>query len=296
MSEFLIFLSNIRRGTNAKNIKGKNPIAGHEHDKNKPLSIAKNSFFITFTNIIIFLLIMNTIRRNIPNIITLTNLLFGLCAIVFVFEGKIYFASLCILFGTVLDFLDGLTARILNAYSEIGKQLDSFADMVTFGIAPAMILFKLLSNINVNNIFETQLKGVLLIPFLLASITPLCSAIRLAKFNIGTKQETSFIGLPTPALALFITGIALSFNKIILFSDPYFLIIIALLLPLLLISKIQLFSLKFNNTEQLSSKTNIFRITLIISGIVLFFLFWFAAIPFIVILYLILSIINNLIK
>ena len=234
---------------------------------------------------------MNTIRRNIPNIITLTNLLFGLSAIVFVFEEEIYFASLCILFGTVLDFLDGLIARILNAYSEIGKQLDSFADMVTFGIAPAMILFKLLSNI-----FETQLQGVLLIPFLLASITPLCSAIRLAKFNVDTKQETSFIGLPTPALAIFITGIALSFNKIILFSDPYFLIIISLLLPFLLISKIQLFSLKFNDAEKLSSKTNIFRITLIISGMVLFFLFWFASIPFIVILYLILSITNNLIK
>ena len=165
MSEFLIFLSNIRRGTNAKNIKGKNPIAGHEHDKNKPLSIAKNSFFITFTNIIIFLLIMITIKKKYPKYHYTYQFVIRLCAIVFVFEGEIYFASLCILFGTVLDFLDGLTARILNAYSEIGKQLDSFADMVTFGIAPAMILFKLLSNINVNNIFETQLKEVLLIPF-----------------------------------------------------------------------------------------------------------------------------------
>jgi CDP-diacylglycerol--serine O-phosphatidyltransferase len=234
---------------------------------------------------------MNTIKRNIPNIITLTNLFFGLCAIMFTFHENLPLASFCIFSGAFCDFFDGLTARLLKVNSELGKQLDSMADMVTFGVAPGMILFQ-----ELNFYFlQSEIKDPNLFPAILAFLLPVFSAIRLAKFNIDSKQTNSFIGVPTPVIAVLVAAIPLIDTSLFpLFSDLRFLILLTIILPLLLITKIPLFSLKIKKEESLASRLNIFRITLILASVILLFVFQFSAIPFIVILYLILSLLNNI--
>ena len=238
---------------------------------------------------------MNAITRNIPNIITLANLFCGLCAIIFAFQGNLQLASFCIFAGAFFDFFDGLAARLLKVTEELGKQLDSMADMVTFGVAPGMILFQLIYYSQTISFFQSDIKDPNLFPAILAFLLPLFAAIRLAKFNIDTRQTTSFIGLPTPALAILVAAIPLiNTNLFTFFSDLRFLILLSIILPLLLVAKMPLFSLKFSKEESMASSLNIFRITLILASVILLFLFQFAAIPFIVILYLILSLLNNI--
>ena len=231
---------------------------------------------------------MNAIKRNIPNFITLANLTCGLFAIIFAFKGNLTTASLCIFLGAFLDFFDGLAARLLKISGEFGKQLDSMADMVTFGVAPGFILFDLMGG-KVPTSFES------LYPASLALLIPIFSAYRLANFNIDSRQTDSFIGLPTPALAIFIAAIPhIDFNRFPMFTDMQLLTVLAVIMPILLVVEMPLFSLKFSKNESIYSRVNIFRISLILAAVVLFLLFEFAAIPFIVILYLILSLLNNI--
>lgn len=231
---------------------------------------------------------MNAIKRNIPNFITLANLTCGLFAIIFAFMGNLKAASLCIFLGAFLDFFDGLAARLLKISGEFGKQLDSMADMVTFGVAPGFILFDLMGG-KVPTSFES------LYPASLALLIPIFSAYRLANFNIDSRQTDSFIGLPTPALAIFIAAIPhIDFNRFPMFTDMQLLTVLAVIMPILLVVEMPLFSLKFSKNESIYSRVNIFRISLILAALVLFLLFEFAAIPFIVILYLILSLLNNI--
>lgn len=231
---------------------------------------------------------MNAIKRNIPNFITLANLTCGLFAIIFAFKGNLTTASLCIFLGAFLDFFDGLAARLLKISGEFGKQLDSMADMVTFGVAPGFILFDLMGG-KVPTSFES------LYPASLALLIPIFSAYRLANFNIDSRQTDSFIGLPTPALAIFIAAIPhIDFNRFPMFTDMQLLTVLAVIMPILLVVEMPLFSLKFSKNESIYSRVNIFRISLILAALVLFLLFEFAAIPFIVILYLILSLLNNI--
>jgi CDP-diacylglycerol--serine O-phosphatidyltransferase len=241
---------------------------------------------------------MNAIKRNIPNIITLTNLFCGLCAILSAFEGNLVASSVFIFCGALFDFFDGLIARLLKVSGELGKQLDSFADLVTFGVAPGMVLFQLFYFRYSDGFFQSDFQDSLFFPALITLFIPIFSAIRLAKFNIDSKQKSSFIGIPTPAVGLFIAALPLieKYQDLPMFTDFRILILISLVLPLLLVANIPLFSLKFSKEENLNSSLNIFRIILIMSAINLLFFFWFAAIPFIVILYLILSILNNFIK
>ena len=232
---------------------------------------------------------MNSIKRNIPNLITLGNLFCGLVAIVFSLNNNLYFAGTFIFFGAILDFFDGLSARLLKVSSEIGKHLDSMADMVTFGVAPGMIMFQMikLSKIDENSYIAY-----------IGFIITIFSAIRLAKFNIDTKQTSSFIGLPTPAAAIFIASLPIisKYNITIQFNDSKFLIVTSIILSLLLLAKLPLFSLKIKKGEDWKNKENIIRIIFLISCVILLFVFEFAVIPFIVILHIFLSILNNLIK
>jgi CDP-diacylglycerol--serine O-phosphatidyltransferase len=241
---------------------------------------------------------MNAIKRNIPNIITLTNLFCGLCAIIFAFQDNLILASFCIFLGAFLDFFDGLAARLLKITGELGKQLDSMADIVTFGVAPGFILFHIMCDLSQEILFRSATVEGFFFPAILALLIPIFSAVRLANFNIDTKQATSFIGLPTPVLAIFVASLPLidKYQQLSMLSDLRFLIVITVILPLLLVAKISLFSLKFSKEEGVVSNLNIFRITLILASVILLFVFQFAAIPFIVILYLILSIVNNFIK
>ena len=205
-------------------------------------------------------------------------------------------ASLCIFAGAFLDFFDGLAARLLKVSGELGKQLDSMADMVTFGVAPGFLLFHFMFYLSNAMIFRHSMSNeVFFLPASLALLIPILSAYRLANFNIDTRQTTSFIGLPVPALAIFVAAIPhINFEQFPMFVDMQFLTIIAIIMPILLVVEMPLFSLKFSKTESISSRLNIFRIILILSAVVLFFVFQFAAIPFIVILYLILSLLNNI--
>jgi CDP-diacylglycerol--serine O-phosphatidyltransferase len=238
---------------------------------------------------------MNAIKRNIPNIITLANLTCGLLSIIFAFQGNLKLAALCIFAGAFFDFFDGLAARLLKVSGELGKQLDSMADMVTFGVAPGMILFHFMYYLNHDIIFRIATTDNLFFPELLALLIPIFSAYRLANFNIDTRQTTSFIGLPTPALAIFIAAIPLiNFDLLPIFIDLRFLIVLSVILPLLLVANIPLFSLKISQGESITSRLNTFRIILILAAVILLFVFQFAAIPFIVILYLILSLLNNI--
>ena len=239
---------------------------------------------------------MNTIKRNIPNIITLANLTCGLFAIIFAFQGNLTTASLCIFLGAFFDFFDGLAARLLKVNGELGRQLDSMADMVTFGVAPGFILFHFMFYLNNNLIFRYSMKDAsFFFPASLALLIPILSACRLANFNIDRRQNNAFIGLPTPALAIFIAAIPhINSEQFPMFFDIQFLAIIAVIMPILLVIEMPLFSLKFSKAENINSRLNIFRILLILSAAILFFVFQFAAIPFIVVLYLILSLLNNI--
>ena len=171
------------------------------------------------------------------------------------------------------------------------------ADLVTSGLAPSFILFKLLNANNTTQLFgefsfETPFSSISLIAFLI----PIFAALRLANFNIDKNQKDSFIGLPTPMTAIFIASIPLIksefFNSI--YSNTFTLCIISVVLSILMISKLNLFSIKVNFQENISSQLNMMRLFMLISSLILLFFFNLAAIPFIVVLYIILSIINNL--
>ena len=240
---------------------------------------------------------MNVIIRNIPNYITIANLFCGVLSIISTFSNQLSLAAFFIFLGIFLDFFDGFFARLLKVENEFGLQLDSLADLVTSGLAPSFILFKLLNANNTTQLFgefsfETPFSSISLIAFLI----PIFAALRLANFNIDKNQKNSFIGLPTPMTAIFIASIPLIksefFNSI--YSNTSTLCIISVVLSILMISKLNLFSIKVNFQENLSSQLNMIRLFMLISSLILLFFFNLAAIPFIVVLYIILSIINNL--
>ena len=204
------------------------------------------------------------IKRQIPNLITLGNLLCGVLAVGFAASGATYTAALLICLGIFLDFFDGLTARLLGVSSPIGKELDSLADVVTSGVAPAFILFSLVDH--AYNCYG----GIPILHYLryVAFLMPLFAAYRLAKFNLDTRQSHSFLGLPVPSNALIWVGIALTTTGCTFYTPsslvghiveqpffPYCLIVLSLVTDVLMVSELPLFSLKFN-FKNLSWKTN----------------------------------------
>lgn len=238
------------------------------------------------------------LKNHIPNFITLLNLLSGCIAIVFIFKNQLPIASYLIGLAAVFDFLDGFFARLLKAQSPIGKDLDSLADVISFGLVPGLILFKLLeysSGISVNS---GIIAGVPYIAFLI----PMFSALRLAKFNNDERQTDVFIGLPTPANALLIA----SFPQILIqqstlvgleitgiqsfFLSTAFLMAITILLSYLLVAEIHLLSLKFKN---FTWKYNKIRYIFLGISCLLLLLFYYLAIPIIIILYILLSFLHT---
>jgi len=235
---------------------------------------------------------MNIILKNIPNIFTLLNLLFGLVAIIFSFENLLI-SSLCIFIGIILDFFDGFFARLLNLQSDFGKQLDSFADFVTSGLAPGFILMQLIYQNENDVLIPEKIFHYNNVIYLFGLLIPIFSAIRLAKFNIDENQKNNFLGLPTPAVAIFIASLPLiaQYQIPTFVSSSIYLIFLSIILSFLLISNIPLFSFKISQGQ--NQKTKIIRILFVLISIILLLIFQFVGIPFIVVLYLILSIINN---
>jgi CDP-diacylglycerol--serine O-phosphatidyltransferase len=184
------------------------------------------------------------ITKHIPNGITSLNLVSGCLSIVLALNGQTQAAALFILLAAVFDFLDGFAARLLHAYSPIGKELDSLADVVSFGVAPAMILYQTLLDLTVVTGSSPQWA-------LLAFFLPVASALRLAKFNVDNRQDHFFLGLPTPANALFWAfGMAYSFDTDAYpFLHPLYLSPLVLFFAGLMVSNVPMFSLKFNNLK-----------------------------------------------
>ena len=182
-------------------------------------------------------------KKHIPNTITCCNLISGCVATVFALYGNPEMALLFIILGAVFDFFDGMTARVLGVSSPIGKELDSLADDVTFGVAPASILFWFLGVIDYPQFLEGWRDIIPLFAFIISAF----SALRLAKFNLDTRQTTSFIGLPTPANALFWGSLIVGFGSQMMYSmySLPLLLIGAVVSSWLLIAEIPMFALKF---------------------------------------------------
>jgi len=245
-------------------------------------------------------------KKHIPQFITMLNILCGCIATVFAVLNMLELAALFVFLGIVFDFFDGLAARLLDAQSELGIQLDSLADLITSGLVPGIVMFQLLAmsqtggwNLDISGTSETLTWTGFKISFLpfFGFLITLASAYRLAKFNIDENQATSFIGLPTPANALFILSLPLILlyqgndylNQIIL--NPWFLIIITILSSYLLNSRIELFALKFKNW---SFKDNALRYIFIIVSLVLLLTMKFLAVPAIVFFYIVSSMVYKI--
>ena len=238
-------------------------------------------------------------KKHIPNIVTLGNLFCGTLATMFAVGGHFEMTALFVVLGIFLDFFDGFFARILNVSGELGKQLDSLADMVTSGVVPGIVLFVLLgNNQQIPYEIDSEFKFSMGLPFLGLIIT-LSACYRLAKFNLDTRQSESFIGLPTPAMSLFIVSLPLvqmhsdiDFVKDLI-GNNYFLIGITILFSFLMNSEFHLFSLKFKNY---GVKENLFKYILILFSIILLITIEYLAVPVIIISYVILSMLKNMKK
>jgi CDP-diacylglycerol--serine O-phosphatidyltransferase len=290
---------------------------------------------------------MQKFKAFIPHLFTLGNLFCGCLGIIYAFNWQLDWAAYMVFLAAFLDFFDGFFARILKVHSELGKQLDSLADMVSFGVVPGMVMFQWLKYLGFhatdkNEIMlwgANRLLEMHAVPWYcyIALMIPVFSCFRLAKFNLDTRQSHGFIGLPTPANAIFFvsmilmaSGPALSYylsSKLYwifpahgysaatdgtsnLGSDPgiglllqyrlepllmnvYLMISLVVLFSFLLVSELPLFALKFKNFGWNGNKI---RYLFLFLALALLICFQLTAIPFVVILYLILSILNNIFK
>ena len=227
-------------------------------------------------------------KKMIPNTITLMNLFSGCIGVVFAFTSDLRMVSIMIFISLLLDYMDGMAARLLDVKSDLGKELDSLADLVSFGLLPALIAYRILSGGDFPNLAY------------FAFLITLLSAYRLAKFNLDKRQSVNFIGLPTPANAVFWS----SFPMIIygtadstlanfmagVMSNSIFILTLVAIFSYLLIAEIPLFSLKI---QHLSWKGNEARFVFLVLTLILFVSFSFYSLPFIILLYLLISIIKN---
>lgn len=196
----------------------------------------------------------NCITRHIPNALTCLNLFSGCIAGVMAFESRYELALLFIIISATFDFFDGLAARALNAHSPIGKDLDSLADDVSFGVAPSLIVFSLFKEMP----YPTYMEGTATwLPYS-AFLISVFSALRLAKFNNDTRQTTSFIGLPVPANALFWASFVAGYHPMLTGGSvhPLGLLAVVCLSSWLLVSEIPMFSLKFKNLSWKDNKVS----------------------------------------
>jgi CDP-diacylglycerol--serine O-phosphatidyltransferase len=277
---------------------------------------------------------MHFIRRNIPNAITCGNLFCGCLAIVFALKGNLILSSYLVGLAAILDFFDGFAARLLKVSSRIGKDLDSLADMVTFGVVPGLMMYQLIkmsigftADVHINTLGgNLELMTYhpasyhYYLPFA-AFIIPIFSAIRLAKFNNDIRQSDQFIGLPTPANAIFISSLvllnknfvyhvyddfqfSLSFKHVggiqdvsSFFSNwlfhPGILIVIAVLFSFLLVAELPLFSLKF---KQFGWVGNEIRYLFLMTCILFLLLFNYAGISLSILFYILLSFVWNILN
>ncbi len=237
-----------------------------------------------------------SVKNHIPNFITSLNLLCGALAAFFALNGKLDTAALLIFLGALFDFTDGFAARMLKAYSPMGKELDSLADMISFGFAPMAILHMMLKQTILGDLnadfFHADIlnQGFILAPFVITVF----SGLRLAKFNVDTRQSESFIGLTTTATGLFIASLGYVFvhdenwlSNLIL--NHWLLIAFVPVFSFLLVSEIPMFSLKFKNFKLLQ---NLDKYTLLLTGLVMIVWLGIGGIAVVIALYVFFSVIK----
>jgi len=235
--------------------------------------------------------------KHIPNLVTSFNLAAGFIAIIFAANGDLVTASWLTLAAMIFDFFDGFSARLLKAYSDIGKELDSLADIVSFGVAPAFIVYKMLVpalHDTLPSAFASGTNPAVILMYI-PVLMPVCAALRLAKFNNDTTQTTSFKGLPTPANAIAVISLVIAANYSSLSLLKSFtgsaaaLIAYTVVLSILMVTRIPLLSLKFKN---LKFKGNEGRYMFIGLVAISFVIFWLAAAPLIIPIYIIVSLVR----
>jgi CDP-diacylglycerol--serine O-phosphatidyltransferase len=236
----------------------------------------------------------------VPNTITSLNLVSGCLSVFFAVDGQLGLAAIFIFAAAVFDFFDGFSARLLKAYSAIGKELDSLADLVSFGLAPAAIVFTLLeltlfgTNQHIQDIDANLNQWILLLSSL---VIPVAGAFRLAKFNTDDRQSDQFLGMPIPANAIFFASLALVLilgdQKFIepIILNKYTLLISIFACSFLMVSELPMFNLKFKNVR---FKENALRYFFLATTLLMLIFLQFYALPLIIIWYVLLSAISHL--
>lgn len=233
------------------------------------------------------------IKKHIPNTITLLNLFCGCIAVVFVSKDQFEMAFFFVCLGIFLDFFDGFFARLFKVSGPLGLQLDSLADMVTSGVVPGYVMFKMMSSSSVE-----MSEGYLQFFPYLGFIITLGSCMRLAKFNIDTRQTDSFIGLPTPANALFILSLPLvkeyysvdSLMVLEILTEKWFLLSVALFSAYILNAEIPLFSLKI---KKFNFKDNALQIIFLTISVLMLVFLQYLGVTLVIVFYVLLSVLNN---
>ncbi|MCD8404931.1 CDP-alcohol phosphatidyltransferase family protein [Tenacibaculum dicentrarchi] len=242
-------------------------------------------------------------KKHIPNLVTLGNLLCGTIAVIFAIKGDFFGVAILVILGIIFDFFDGLLARLLGVQGELGKQLDSLADMVTSGVVPGIVMLQLFVtalDVDAVGYFGVDIYGATgsNLPYFGLLLT-LGACYRLANFNIDTRQSDSFIGLPTPAMALFVISLPLIAEYsnqaffVDLINNSYFLAIVTIVLTFLMNAEIPLFALKF---KTFGFKENALKYIFLALCVLLLIVLKFVAIPLIILIYVTFSVVNNLKK
>ena len=233
---------------------------------------------------------MRTIVKHTPNLLTCLNLFCGCLACIAALKGDFIHTTIWVVAGALFDFFDGLAARLMKVYSSIGKDLDSLADMITFGLAPTFAVFTFLQ-LSLNQYDFSFVKFIPYIAFLLVVF----SALRLAKFNVDDRQGSSFIGLPTPANALFWVSLLAGLKGYLLTSiyTPVGIICLILLFSYLLIAEIPMFSLK---VKDFSWNKNMLQYILVLCTLIFIALFHFGGISLGIFVYILMSVFSRYIQ
>lgn len=233
------------------------------------------------------------LKQHIPNAITCGNLVSGCLSVLFLTSGMPVKAAIMIFVAGLFDFLDGFSARLLHAHSPIGADLDSLSDVVSFGVAPGFIMYWLMSRYLDSQLWSVSpatIGGVYLLPCL-AFLLPVFSAIRLAKFNIDDTQKTLFRGLPAPGMAIFVASLPLALSQAGLLTDGcvsvWAYVGITLFFSFLMVSRLRFFSFKMKSVKW---KGNEVRWIFLLVAVVGFAIFRLVALPFVMILYILMSI------
>lgn len=231
-------------------------------------------------------------KKHIPNLFTSLNLLSGWCSVYFAFQHEIKVSVLLIMVAALFDLLDGFMARLLKVDSPLGAQLDSFADLITFGLAPAFIVFNM-----VHHQFNSFLGLDEIYLFIILGVIPVNAAIRLAKFNISEEKNDDFIGLPSPAFALCVISVTLYllYHPTLLLGYSTHYALGAILLSFTMVSKIKFVSFKFKSADYHSNKGRyiILFSSFLVTVLLLILRKPFVVLPIILLLYFIISILNN---